>query len=333
MSEPVPAAIITTLILLLTAISFFTLLSIWSQHGAAMNRAAALQEHRLETSLDILQVELSPDACPNYGGPFQALVSNSGATSFTPLEHMDVFVQYSDAADGTVARRLQHETEWQVSSLSPDNRNPNQWDPAETGALDFSLDPKLKPESQGVVVIAAPQGITHSSYFTCPIECSGVTGFHNPTAEAADGGDGFENNPQHAFQDDGNAASSQELLGGTQNSHRYFNYGFSIHPSCEIQGIEVRLDWWLLTTLGTNSMSVDLSWDGGNSWTATKADTTETTSPHTAILGGDSDTWGRVWSPGELSNANFRVRVHTHRTVSQTFFLGWVPVNVYFAPP
>ena len=47
---------------------------------------------------------------------------------------------------------------------------------------------------------------------------------------------------------------------------------------CLISGIEVRLDWWLDRTTGTNSMSVELSWDGGASWTAMKTDTTETTS-------------------------------------------------------
>jgi hypothetical protein len=59
----------------------------------------------------------------------------------------------------------------------------------------------------------------------------------------------------------------------------------------------------------------------------------ETTTEHTAILGGSADTWGRAWSPADFSDANFRVRLTTNNTAAQTFNLDWVAVNVYYAPP
>jgi hypothetical protein len=119
------------------------------------------------------------------------------------------------------------------------------------------------------------------------------------------------------------------------DNHRYFNYGFSIVDSCAIQGIEVRIDWWLVHTTGNNSMSVDLSWDEGQTWSATRTDFTETTSDqHSFILGSSTDLWGRTsWSPSDFDDINFRVRLTTNRTIPQTHFLDWVAVNVYFAPP
>jgi hypothetical protein len=103
---------------------------------------------------------------------------------------------------------------------------------------------------------------------------------------------------------------------------------------CSISGIEVRLDWYLDSISGTNSMSVELSWDGGASWTAVKTDSTESTSEHTWVLGGSTDTWGRSWTAAELSDANFRVRLTSNSTSSsRDFRLDWVPINVYYGPP
>jgi hypothetical protein len=93
-------------------------------------------------------------------------------------------------------------------------------------------------------------------------------------------------------------------------SHRYYDYNLGIPACAIIDGIEVRLDWWLANTDGNNTMSVELSWDEGTSWTTPpKTDSTETVAEHTAILGGPTDKWGHDWTATELSNANFRVRV------------------------
>ncbi len=95
----------------------------------------------------------------------------------------------------------------------------------------------------------------------------------------------------------------------------------------------MRLDWWLDDILDTNSMDVELSWDGGTSWTAPHTDTVESTTEHTTVLGGASDTWGHAWTPAELSNTNFRVRLTSNSSGStRDFFLDWVPVKVYYGP-
>jgi hypothetical protein len=175
--------------------------------------------------------------------------------------------------------------------------------------------------------------VTDNTFTTAPC-FGGDTGFTDPTATANDtggDGDGFELNPINAFSDGGGYATNENGAGDRQ---RYYDYGFSISSDCAIKGIEVRLDWWLDDTLGTNSMSVELSWDGGTSWTTAKTDSTETTTEHTATLGGSTDTWGRSWTPSELSDANFRVRLTCNSTNSiRDFFLDWVPVQVTYTPP
>jgi hypothetical protein len=166
-----------------------------------------------------------------------------------------------------------------------------------------------------------------------PTCVAGDTGFLNPSDQAADtggNGNGFELNPTNAFADDSSYALNVD---GPGDRHRYYDYAISIPSGCSIKGIEMRLDWWIQNTTGTNSMSVELSWDGGTSWTAAKTDSTETTSEHTALLGGSSDTWGRTWTPAELSDDNFRARVASNSDQSwMDFYLDWVPVKVYYGP-
>jgi hypothetical protein len=157
------------------------------------------------------------------------------------------------------------------------------------------------------------------------------SGFLNPSANAADtGGDnnGFESNPAYAYTDNSSYANN---VNGAGDRHRYYNYGISVPGDATITGIEVRLDWWLDSTSGTSSMDVELSWDGGTSWTSYKRDSQESRKEHSVTLGGSTDTWGHAWTVAELTNANFRVRLTCNSdSSSRDFRLDWVPVNVYY---
>jgi hypothetical protein len=164
------------------------------------------------------------------------------------------------------------------------------------------------------------------------------TGYLDPSAQAATGGgdnDGFELDPTYAYGDDSLYASNMH---GAGDRHLYYNYGVSLPSGSQINGIRVRVDWWLGGAGGENSLGVELSWDGGTSWTAAKVDPTETSSEHTAVLGGVADVWGRLWTVDELSNANFRLRVGCNcsggaECDSRDYYLDWVAVNVYYTPP
>ena len=162
------------------------------------------------------------------------------------------------------------------------------------------------------------------------------TGWKGPSADIADTGgddDGFELDSTNAYTDGAGVASNIDN-GPGNDSHRYFDYGFSIPTGSTIDGIEVRLDWYMDSKHGANSMDVELSWDGGTSWTTAKTDPTETETEHTAVLGGPTDTWGHVWTVTQLNNANFRVRLTCNSQYgTRDFYLDWVPVNVYYPLP
>jgi hypothetical protein len=166
--------------------------------------------------------------------------------------------------------------------------------------------------------------------------------FRNPTANTAESsGDrnGFESNPANAHNDDTLNAVDNNSGSGTSTSctstakdkHRFFNYGITVPAGATVNGIEVRLDARADSTASSPRMCVQLSWDGGATWTPAKATGTLGTSMNTFTLGSAIDTWGRTWSSTNFADANFRVRViNVASSTSRDFFLDWVAVRVTY---
>ncbi|MGD0204932.1 MAG: vWA domain-containing protein [Dehalococcoidia bacterium] len=172
-----------------------------------------------------------------------------------------------------------------------------------------------------------------TGYLNCT-QTAPVPGGHN---------DGFETTPLNACTD-GSGQATDASSGTNKNDtcadtdtgkdrHMFYNYGISVPSGNNIMGIEVRLDAWASSNSSSPHMCVRLSWDGGNTWTASEQTSNFGTSQQTYILGSNGDTWGHTWTPSELSDANFRVKVTDVATNnSRTFNLDWAAVKVYYAP-
>lgn len=174
----------------------------------------------------------------------------------------------------------------------------------------------------------------------------GNTGLLGPAANAPvtkNAGDknGYEVNPGNAHSDDGSFALDNDSGTGTSTSctnnrkdkHIYRDYSINLPPGATVTGIEVRLDAKVDNTSGSPKICIQLSWNGGSSWTSAKKTPVLTTGEGTYILGGPTDTWGRAWVLSEFSNANFRVRViDVASSTARDFSLDWVAVNVHYQP-
>jgi predicted ribosomally synthesized peptide with SipW-like signal peptide len=172
------------------------------------------------------------------------------------------------------------------------------------------------------------------------------TGYLSCAANAAvtnNSGDnnGFQLNPGNACADD--AAFAEDTNSGSNTNtacndsgkdrHLYYNYGFSVPAGATINGIQVRLDAWADSTTGSPFLCVELSWDGGTTWTATKQTATLTTGQLTYTLGAANDTWGRTWAATEFANASFRVRITSVASnISRDHRLDWAAVQVTYTP-
>ncbi|MFN8487871.1 MAG: VCBS repeat-containing protein [Caldilineaceae bacterium] len=167
------------------------------------------------------------------------------------------------------------------------------------------------------------------------------TGWLSATANAAQtGGDnnGYEGSPTNAYASDGLLAvdsssgsnSNTTCTNTGKDRHDFYNYNVAI-PGAAIDGIEVRLDAKADATTGSPKLCVQLSWNGGATWTTAKNTATLTTGQATYILGGSADNWGRTWAPSDLANANFRVRViDVAGSTARTFSLDWIAVRVTY---
>jgi carboxypeptidase T len=182
------------------------------------------------------------------------------------------------------------------------------------------------------------------------VYCGGTppvdTGLVGPLASAAvtsGSGDnnGYEVNPSNAFANDSlfavdNNSGTNKNTSCTSNRkdrHIFSNYGFNIPSGGTITGIEVRADARADSTAGAPKLCVQISWNGGATWTAVKSTPTLTTSEATYLLGGTTDTWGRTWASGDFTNANFRVRVtDVAGNTTRDFSLDWLAVRVFYQP-
>jgi hypothetical protein len=170
------------------------------------------------------------------------------------------------------------------------------------------------------------------------------TGFLSPAANSpvtVQSGDnnGFEVSPANAQAEDGLFA--QDINSGMSASdscgnrgkvrHRFSNFNFNLPPGVIITGIQVRLDALVDATVGAPQMCVELSWDGGLSWTATQLTLTLATGEMTYLLGGPGDSWGRAWQVADFSDANFRLRItNVAASTARDFSLDWAAVNVIY---
>jgi hypothetical protein len=170
------------------------------------------------------------------------------------------------------------------------------------------------------------------------------TGWQNPRRQAASGSNGdkngYEGNPTYAFADD--SLTAVDMDSGTdpaldcadsgKDKHRFLDYNFPIPDGALVQGIQVRLDAKADSVDGTPKLCVSLSWDAGLTWSPWKISPTLTDFEKSYLLGGNSDTWGYIWTSAELSNTNFQVRVANIATDNERdFSLDWIAVNTTYS--
>ena len=128
-----------------------------------------------------------------------------------------------------------------------------------------------------------------------------------------------------------NAISSNNQYATSANNNNVLTCtfaSFSIPTNATINGIEVSIEG---SATGTREAAVDLSWDGGTTYTGGDPNTTFGATEATFILGGTADNWGRTWTYTELNSGNVRVRLNTNNG-SNTISLDHVQVRITYTP-
>jgi hypothetical protein len=89
----------------------------------------------------------------------------------------------------------------------------------------------------------------------------------------------------------------------------------------------------MASNLGSPRLCVELSADGGVTWTSPVIGSGLSTGEQVLTYGSGNSTWGKFWSGGQLNGNNLRVRITTTASdAERDFYLDYVAVNVWYSP-
>jgi len=117
-------------------------------------------------------------------------------------------------------------------------------------------------------------------------------------------------NPTNGYSSNNSRATiNADTLVGT-GSQDYGNFGLSIPSGDTVRGIEVKVES-LTDSSGYHDLAIAVSKDNGSTWFAEKTIRYEDfdSVDGTKLAGHARSLWGLSWSPADLANANFKVKV------------------------
>jgi len=162
----ISGSIVTTLFLMVTMVVFFFLISSFTNRSLDASAASARQGSRVHSAI---QINSTAQANAGVCDVYTVVVENKGEILMGDFNEMDLIVEYTDTGDAAVIERLTYATDWSVSSISPDIRDPSEWNPGEIATVTFTLSPTAKNGTFGLVTMATSLGISDSTYFSCAI--------------------------------------------------------------------------------------------------------------------------------------------------------------------
>lgn len=185
------------------------------------------------------------------------------------------------------------------------------------------------------VSAAVVLGPTPTGFKTC--------GAGSNAPDTGGNGNGYESAPNNACGDDtavatdanSNTNTTISCTNAGKDRHRFWDFSLGVPAVVTaINGIEVRFDLGMNNNGGTNNLCVELSWDGGATWTAPRVQgVTGGSAVTTYTLGAPNDTWGRTWTPANLTNASFRVRLtDVTSQPNKSFLLEYLAVQATYTP-
>ena len=153
------------------------------------------------------------------------------------------------------------------------------------------------------------------------------TGFKNPAAT----GETYKEwtNPADAYTSN----DAYATMGAAGEEQDYYNFGFGVPPGATSITFHVSIEACETAGGVEDYLDAFLSWNGGSSWTANAVSGDYGSSADNYRNLEYSDTcpsnYGRTWAVSELSNANFRLRLHLSGNTNQ-FRVDHVRIKVFY---
>jgi archaellum component FlaF (FlaF/FlaG flagellin family) len=167
MEHTIPALVIAAIIVVGGVILAGVTNSSLDSVGLSWREMEALSEERLGTNLTVVSTDVT-------GGDQDVTVvlGNEGRTVIEEPSHMDLIINYEDAASQRYVVWLPYtesnppgDNQWTVDSISGDYRNPGVFDTGEEMTIKIHLNPATGAGPDRWLVLATETGITYSIYF------------------------------------------------------------------------------------------------------------------------------------------------------------------------
>lgn len=159
--------------------------------------------------------------------------------------------------------------------------------------------------------------------------------FKVATANSTAASNGSWTNPGNTTANDGAVAifdGNSTTASGTLTLSGFFGADpTSLSIQEPIGGIQIGVEAWN-DTLGRGSAYIQLSGDGGSTWSAGKQIVKSSTSGATFIVPypNEADDWGIAWTTSKLNDTNFRVRITCTTLLNDNINIDWVGVRVTY---
>lgn len=131
--------------------------------------------------------------------------------------------------------------------------------------------------------------------------------------------------------DDGNVATGTNL--STTETFTAKTFGISGPTGSDtIEEITVKIQFYAGAVAVKERLGVELSWDGGTSWSTKKFTLKASpTTPTDYYVSGGPSGWGHTFTSSELSDTNFRLRISPDSAATTTeYFIDVITVQVYY---
>lgn len=138
-------------------------------------------------------------------------------------------------------------------------------------------------------------------------------------------------NPENAYSSDNSYAVFNDYF---MDSIEYKLSTISIPIGATIKGIEVSVEANITMPSGGYNLMIQLSKDGGSSFTTAKSSVIKGSTDVNYVYGGSTDLWGATWSYSDFSS-NFRIKLQINATLGDGYFINvdHVQIKIYYEDP
>jgi len=206
----------------------------------------------------------------------------------------------------------------------------NTWAPSDINSSGFGV--MLNLNNFGASAVDAfVDSIAITVYYTAPPASQGPS-FAGTGGDDSSIGTGIWSNTGNVTADDG-ASSTVTVFTSTPSQYlTATNFGFSIPSNATIEGITFSIKESSSNGIATDNAARSIK--GGTVQSTDRSNNANLPLSATyTSYGGTSDTWGGVWTPGDVNSSNFGFAISMRSTSTDSVSVDAVKATVYYSSP